>query len=76
MDIHITFALAIVKLPLQRNRQNMHAYVHNFPKDVAADIVPRRASHANAQKLMQSPIQENMSTNTAINMRVELTIIN
>ncbi len=54
----------------------MHAYVHNFPKDVTVATAQGRVYHANAQKPMRTLIQENMSMNTATNMRVENTIIN
>jgi hypothetical protein len=53
----------------------MHVYVHNFPKDVTVATALGRVCHVNVQKPMQNPIQENMSTNTATNMRVENTII-
>ncbi len=76
MDILITFALTIAKLALQRIQENMHAYVHNCLKDVVARTVPGRVYHANVQKPMRTLIQENMSMNTATNMRVENTVIN
>ncbi len=53
----------------------MHAYVHNCLKDVDVVTAKERARYANVQKLMQNPIQENMSTNTDICIRVENTII-
>ncbi len=75
MDILITFALTIAKLALKGIQRNMPAYVHNYLEDVIADTAQGRVYHANAQKPMRTLIQENMSTNTATNMRVENTII-
>jgi hypothetical protein len=51
------------------------ATAETLTKDVAADIVPGRASYVDVQKNMQNPILGNMSMNTATNMRVENTII-
>jgi hypothetical protein len=75
MDILTTFALTIAKLALKGIQRNTPAYVHNYSEDVTVATAQGRVYHVNVQKLMQNLIQENVSTNTATNMRVENTII-